>query len=53
MERLERHYAALGVEVLFKHHPKLEAYLSEAYDDKLVSSVRLPSHIPMLRDPAH
>jgi hypothetical protein len=39
MERLEKHYAALGVEVLFKNHPKLEEYLRERYDDELVSSV--------------
>jgi hypothetical protein len=39
MERLEKHYVALGIELLFKSHPKLEEYLRERYDDKLVSEV--------------
>jgi hypothetical protein len=44
MERLGMHYAALSVELLFKHHPRLEEYLAERYDDKLVTTVCLSSY---------
>jgi len=42
MEKIEMHYAALGVELLFKKHPYLEAYLSETPEGegKLISQVR-------------
>jgi hypothetical protein len=51
MMKLERHYTALGVEVLFRHHPKLEEYLKGEFDETLVSKVRLPFHIPSLITP--
>jgi len=43
MERLERHYSALGIELLFKHHPGLEEYLKAEYDDDFVSEVHSSS----------
>jgi hypothetical protein len=46
MMRLERHYAALGVDVLFRHHPKLEEYLKEEFDETFISSVRYLFHMP-------
>ena len=43
MKRLETHYSALSVEVLFKTHPDLRDYLEKGFDDDLVSEVRLSS----------
>jgi len=43
--KIERYYSSLGVDLLFKHHPKLEEYLKQNFDDKLVGLVCLPSYI--------
>jgi len=32
----------LGVALLFQHHPELEEYLSQTYDNELVATARLP-----------
>lgn len=39
IKNIEIYYVSLGVEVLFKQHPKLEQYLTESFDDKLVAKV--------------
>lgn len=39
INNIEIYYVSLGVEVLFKQHPKLEQYLRESFDDKLVAKV--------------
>ena len=44
IEKIERYYSSLGVDLLFKHHPKLEEYLRQSFDDGLVGLVRLPSY---------
>jgi len=43
--KIERYYSSLGVNLPFKHHPKLEEYLKQSFDDKLVGLVCLPSYI--------
>ena len=42
--KIDEHYAWLGVELLFKHLPALECWLSESYDDKFVTKVRHIHH---------
>jgi hypothetical protein len=42
--KIEMHYSLLSVEYLFERHPRLEEYLKEDFDDKLVAGVRLASH---------
>ena len=37
--KVEVYHMSLGVEVLFKQNPKLEQYLRESFDDKLVAKV--------------
>jgi hypothetical protein len=44
MKRIETHYSNLSVNILFKHHPRLEESLGQKYDDKLVTRVRPPSN---------
>lgn len=39
INNIEIYYVSLGVEVLFKQHPRLEQYLRESFDDKLVAKV--------------
>jgi hypothetical protein len=46
IERLTQHYSALGVTTLFEHLPRLETYLSDAFDDKLTSEVCPPFITP-------
>jgi hypothetical protein len=42
IQKIETYYLSLGVDVLFKRHPKLEQYLRETFDDKLVARVCFP-----------
>jgi hypothetical protein len=53
MERLANHYMALGIEVLFKRHPRLEDYLRASYDDGLVAKVRPPLYILYVTQPQY
>ena len=39
MNRIQTHYMSLSVTTLFKHHPSLETYLRENYDEKLIIEV--------------
>ena len=39
--RIEQHYSSLSIDTLFQHHPKLEEYLKECYDEDLVNKVDL------------
>ena len=41
MEKINSRNAWLGVELLFKHLPAMEAWLKEEYDDKFVAEVSL------------
>ena len=41
IKKIETYYLSLGIEVLFKQHPKLERYLTGNFDDKLVARVCL------------
>ena len=40
MEKIEDHYASLGVKLLFETHPRLEDYLRAHSDGKLITKVR-------------
>ena len=45
IKKIETYYLSLGIDVLFKQHPKLEQYLMDNFDNKLVARVCL-SHNP-------
>lgn len=41
IEKIETYYSSLGIDVLFKHIPKLQQHMRAKYDDDLVTEVQL------------